>query len=586
MCILTRQRRNSIKRRHDEVPVHAVAGRTRRRVAAVCLLSAGAALGFGQEVSVDAEQFKRLDTFESHTLVKADQAFGQGQYRQAASEYEAFNLQFPKSTVAAYAVFRRARSLQLDGKRFEAMKAYREVLDYFPNDVAYAAPAIYFIGECHAANGDIKEAVKAWIEMAADEEYAKHQLAAAALNRLADNLMLQGKTAEGLSYYRQVATTFRKSNLDQAGYAINKIVYHYVRTQPDQAKLREFYDKVGTFERDPGNPEDANYWSRLRGYVVGFGGFDGSQQEEKARYFKYWAPALDGKSKDEGYRLDVANAYLAADKDAAKWEARLDEVFRDGMKDGDYDRIIRWIVMFAGRKAKVDEYYAKLDFGKMTNPAIMSFMRVAFENLNDAEQAKHTCRKLRFDKMSDDEKVGLARYLWDRDAETTMFVYEQLGDKELANAERLRFYHHKRDLAHGLPLADVVIGIPKYSKEAYWLKAELLDWNQKFPEAIAAYNASDRPPDSSWRVAECLARMGKVSEAVAQWTEIENFFPDKAPAAAIRSAYAYRDAKNDAQYVAALRNVMKKYPKSGESNAAHLELERLGVKIGGGVDAE
>ena len=73
--------------------------------AAVCLLFACTTMGFGQEVSVDAEQFKKLDTFEGTALSKADKVFGQKEYRQAAAEYDTFVLDFPKSPALAYAVF-------------------------------------------------------------------------------------------------------------------------------------------------------------------------------------------------------------------------------------------------------------------------------------------------------------------------------------------------------------------------------------------------------------------------------------------------------------------------------------------------
>jgi hypothetical protein len=47
----------------------------------------------------------------------------------------------------------------------------------------------------------------------------------------------------------------------------------------------------------------------------------------------------------------------------------------------------------------------------------------------------------------------------------------------------------------------------------------------------------------------------------------------------------YRRADQRDQYIAALRAVLKKYPKSGQSSSAHQELEKLNVRIGGGVDA-
>ncbi len=57
-------------------------------------------------------------------------------------------------------------------------------------------------------------------------------------------------------------------------------------------------------------------------------------------------------------------------------------------------------------------------------------------------------------------------------------------------------------------------------------------------------------------------------------------------AAGLAVAYLYRDAGIKEKYVRALRGVLKRYPKSGESSQAHQRLEEMGLPIGGGVDAE
>ncbi len=114
----------------------------------------------------------------------------------------------------------------------------------------------------------------------------------------------------------------------------------------------------------------------------------------------------------------------------------------------------------------------------------------------------------------------------------------------------------------------------------------MLEGLRKYDEAILAYRAVDEPPQSLFHIVGCLLASGKRSEALAQLDEMESFFPDLAPGIAMRKAQVWRAAKDEKMYVAALRAVMKKYPKSGESSAAHQELQRLGVKIGGAVDAE
>ncbi len=100
---------------------------------AVCIFvfALGVRGAIAQEIQILPEDKKQMDSFEAHSLQKADKSFDGKQYRAAAAEYSSFLLEFPQSRVAAYAVFRQARSIDLDNKKFQAAKKYQEVLDYF-----------------------------------------------------------------------------------------------------------------------------------------------------------------------------------------------------------------------------------------------------------------------------------------------------------------------------------------------------------------------------------------------------------------------------------------------------------------------
>jgi TolA-binding protein len=546
-----------------------------------------AVVAWSQEVAITADDFQKLDPFEGHVLAQADQTFAAKDYRGAAAAYDAFLVQNPHSVATAYALLRRARSLQLANKRFEAVKAYREVLDYFPNAVAYAAPALYYTGACHFDNGDLESAMKTWTEMAKDAEYRKHYLAAGAIGRLAENLQKQGKLAEGNAYYEQVAVDFRKQNTDVARGAIGKVVWFYVRAQPEMAKLRAFYNAVGTFENDPRPPDDGNFWWRLIEAIRQNGSFQPNEGDARNRYFEYWAGALSGKNAGwDDYQIAVAEFQRMYENDPAKWIERLDKQFQGHQKEGDNARIVKWIQLFSEQKKKVQDYYAKLDFAHMDTRVVIDLLRVSFDNLHDGAMANSVFDKLHLDQMSDEEKVSLARYLWDRNVGFVERLMPTMKDKDRGRMELLRCYHHQRNAPKGLPLATEMTGISAYAKEAQWLKAELLQHQGKLPEAILAYQAADNPPQNLWRIADCYGAMEKRENALAQLREIENFFKPVAPEAAWRIAQIQRDSADRKVYIAALRGLLKKYPNSPQSSAAHLELERLGVKMGGGVDAE
>ena len=81
--------------------------------------------------------------------------------------------------------------------------------------------------------------------------------------------------------------------------------------------------------------------------------------------------------------------------------------------------------------------------------------------------------------------------------------------------------------------------------------------------------------------------MGNLKAAIQQLREVEAFFKNHAPDAALRIAHLYRSAGMKTEQIAALRAVLTKYPRSSQSSSAHQELERMGIKrIKGGVDAD
>lgn len=551
----------------------------------------GGSAGKG-EIQISDEDFKRLEVFEAHALTKADKVFISGDYRRSTAEYDSFILEFAKSRALPYALLRKARSLDLDEKRNQAIQAYQEVVDYFPNAVRYAAAALYYIGKCQWDNGDTEKAVKTWTTMANDEGYRKHELAGPAINYLADVMSKQGKTEQAAGYYRQVAIDFRKDNGDAANYAIGKAVEYYVRLASSEQALRQFYQEVGGFEERRIRVEEdlANsraYWKTVVSLVERHGSFGQNETDLREHYYRYWAGALAGKFPDwDDYQIALAAFQLAVDKDPAKWAARLDEQFSKYQKDGDYGRIIRWIDVYHKQKNKVEEYYAKLDFAKMNIEQIQELMRVLYDQVADAAMAKNVFAKIPLGKLKDPQKVMLARYLWKRDGELVERVCAAIDDKDFGQMEFLRYYRFAENAKAGLPVAEGMLGHPKYAAEALWTKAELLECSRQYAKAVAAYQQCDNPPANLWRIADCYVKLSKIDQAVGQLREIENFFKDDASAAALKIAHVYRGGGREKEYVAGLRYVLAKYPKSQQSSAAHQELEKLGKKIGGGVDAD
>ena len=545
----------------------------------------------GHEINLSNEDFKKLTNFESHLINKADKAYNKEDYKTAFAEYDSFILEYPESLAIPYAILRKARSMQLRNKRFQAVKIYQEILDYFPNHVHFAAPAIFHIGECHSANGDPQKAFKAWSKMAQDKDYSKHFLAAGALNKLADNMIKLDRINQAIKYYSQIAIDFRTTNAQAANYALGRVAAHYTR-QKQEGKLLQFYKDVKSFEGRPHGistdiDKDSRYWGKVRQLVHQNGRFGEVLVSQKKEYFGYWAKTLSSKMPEwDDFQVDVANFYFYADGIKVAWTKRLDEQFRRFQKPGDTGRILKWISLFSSNKAKVKEYYQKLEFGKMSNSQIRSALEVLWDRCREYAIAKACYQKFKWDKMSDNEKDGIARTLWHKDVSLLKETCMRFEEKERGLSLMLQYYRDRRDAKNGLPLTDKLENEPKYAKLAYHSRGELLYHTNKFKEAIVAYQQADSPPGTLWNVVNCYKKMGDVKRAVGQLLEIENFFKDQAPEAAIQIAYIYQGAGLKKQTVAAYRKILLKYPKSGQSSRAHEALEALGERIGGGSDAE
>jgi len=538
------------------------------------------------EIALTAEDFQKLDTFEGHLLAKADSVFAKKDFRGAFVEYSAFMAQYPKSIATAYVFLRRGRCQHLDNKRFEAIKAYNEVLDYFPNAVSYAGAALFYIGLCHFQNGDSVAAVKSWTEMVQDEDYRKNNLAAVALCRLGDLFMRQNKFDDAAKYYAQAAVDFRSSNPEVARFTMEQALSLLIRTHPDESKLADFYQKALTFHHNPDKPSPSDYWYSVKDNVRRFGNFAENEKTQRADYYRYWSGVMDGKlPQDDEFQLALADFNLSVDGDRAKWTEHLDRQFTSQQKPSNYSRVIRWISAFGEQKNKVQEYFTKLNFGEMNNAQVEALIRVLFDSVKDGGLARNTYDKLQQGKWTDADRSRLADFLMWKDEMLMERVCADMTDKDFGHARLMRYYHWKRNAEKALPLANELIRLPSYAKEAYWVQAEMLQQQQKYQEAISAYQSSDHPPESLYRISDCYRALGKNEQALAQLREIESFFKDHSSEAALCIANVYRDLKDTKQYVASLRGIMKKYPQSGQSNVAFEILKGMGLKPGGGVDA-
>jgi tetratricopeptide (TPR) repeat protein len=109
------------------------------------------------------------------------------------------------------------------------------------------------------------------------------------------------------------------------------------------------------------------------------------------------------------------------------------------------------------------------------------------------------------------------------------------------------------------------------------------DHMNEFQKAFKLYQEIDKPPGTVWAIQECYKRWGKLKEALATLTELENSFPDQAATAAWRKVEYLQEAQDKNAVIAGCRRILKIYKASPEASAAHQLLEKYGIKTGGGV---
>ena len=130
-------------------------------------LTAGAEV---PEVIFPAERRKLLEQYEDFQLQKADKSYLVNNFRLAEKEYDKFLLEFPKSAAIPYVLARKARCMQRDNRKYEAIKQLKELLDYFPDDVVFATAALYYQGTCYWDMLDPANAIKALVRSEDIEE--------------------------------------------------------------------------------------------------------------------------------------------------------------------------------------------------------------------------------------------------------------------------------------------------------------------------------------------------------------------------------------------------------------------------------
>lgn len=567
------------------------------------------------EVTLSEREIGRLNIFEDRALSEADAAFGQEEYTAARGKYEAFLQKYSDSPAAPYAILRKGRCAELAGQPAEAVADYQAVVTRFEKLKKYAAPALFHLGACHLAGGARDEAITAWTKLTANADYRESPLAAEAGQRLVGMVSTEGDPADVLAHYERLALDWRNGDDEVAQKAIGAIVRQHVRTEPDEVKLREFYRKI---EKDaPEQPETTvEYWTWVSQCVLKNGTFGYYEREGKQKFFDHWLGVLQDKFPEaEDYQIALAKLHYGADRDRTKLAERLDAQFEKGQKKGDWRRVLKWVRAYKGNWTKTREYVGKLDFeatgidgiaeamyvlcneqsesylakstfkkfaetaplDELSNDEIRKLIAVAQGTLEDSATAQSLAGKLHFEKMPEPAKLALAREYLAIDAAIARQIYDQLEDKEAGKLELFEHCMKNGDTSQAISLAGELAEIEKYKAEYTLKKAKMLEAGKRYSDAISAYQQCGDDPTHLWRIVECYVALEQPDQAIEQLRAIETGHKGQAARAVYRIAGLYGEAEEKEKQIAALREIVKKYPTSNEADTAEQELGELGI---------
>lgn len=324
-------------------------------IASVCVTGQQQA---GQEILYPSAAFSKLDTFEGVNLEDADKLFKASDFNGAYAAYKAYSFEFPKSKAMPYVLLRLGRCLHKLDKRNAAIKAYQDVVDYYPDDVAYAAAALYHIGECHGQNGEEDKQTAVWARMVKDDGYVTQPNSGTALTYLGSAMQKLGKHEEAAEYQWRTAVAFLKTNQSAAAAARGSVLFHYAARSPNHEKLKEFYVVASGFDgqgRNTDKPEeDARYWTSVF-FTVTDTKVETAIREKACAY---WTAKLGERftENDELRRL-YCDANLVHEKKPDAWRARLEKQF--ALKPATVDRLMQWCGYLKSDPKYRAEFFAK-----------------------------------------------------------------------------------------------------------------------------------------------------------------------------------------------------------------------------------
>jgi len=548
------------------------------------------------EWELSATRYMGMNAFERAQYTKAKKQCEAKEYRAAAAEFEKFKIQFDDSDYIPYVVLMRGYCLHKAKERGQAIMAYNEVMDYFPDKIEEASAALYYLGLAQFENGDEKKGILALKEMAEDEDYSKHPLAAHALTQLANNHMRNKEPEQALKYWQQAVNDFGSTNMKD-------VLRHGIHVKdpnvggPEVARLRiaayclqekqmSSYDKWMSSSKNAQDPKHRRWIAEYAHTVAQHGWISRSPRELWDRYYDFNAKRLPADKQ----------LYWEWFKAQKTWYAQDDALWRY------YEQALVFCTELYGRESQVG---AHKDTAAIAADAL-AFIKTVKESEKALKMYSVLVPKAPKNIVNDAIRQAVALVALTKDPEKADAQYAKLGEAvglsgELSLAVSLTGRMKDR-LKAGWTVYTIMNTAGKHAEAA--VKLEELegmgdDANKKiaqyrragiyhntlreYEKAIKLYRAISEPPDTLFQIAGCYNSLNKHDEAIRALTEIQSSFSKQAAQALWTKADYSRKWGNGKSAIGFARQLLKAYPETSWSARAHEMLESYGVNTGGGV---
>jgi TolA-binding protein len=518
-----------------------------------------------EHYTLSAEEYSKLALYERSQYDKAVKLYNKGQYRSAAVEFEKYKLNYPDSEILSTIVFMRARCLHKGKDRYTAIQVYNEVLDFFGWKVDLASVAIYYKAMAYIESGDVRKGMMVFEEMAQDEDYSQHQLAAEAIRKLGDYYYKNEKYNKAVKYWKQVAEDFSKKNPSESALAREKVIDHQL-AEGDLNKLKKWLISEDV-------ESDANARVRVADLLYSRAAKVLKQEKQKYQkdFFEFYVeqkPFYLKQEKKWQFLSQTLNFAIGVLRDDQKVDKYLEEVasFAESISSAKarFEKH-KWILSKLIRLEKddlVSKYITRIVkyINTIKDPVRRDDQFVWFvefvTKLGQYDAAMHFLSKI--------ENPSLKLY--------TEYRYYMMREQYLRAVEPLKVLRKGED--------------EKWSAKALADLATLYHKHLRhFKKAIECYREISNPPETLWRISECYYYDGQFEKAIMTLTEIKNIFPKQEAAAIWQMAKYYKAQEYRDQAVAHARLILEKYEASREASLAHQMLEKYDVLTGGGVGA-